>query len=329
MYIGIDLGGTKIAAAAVDIANGSVIARRIIPTESHRGSDAVLARMADLLLDVCRAADLSPNVIDAIGIGVPGPFDQISGTTLFLPNLVGMWRNVPLRSTLQRTLDCPIWLINDARAFVLAEATWGAGRGAATVVGLTLGSGIGGGIAIGGRLHLGIDGTAGEVGHMTIDPHGPLCGCGNRGCLEMFASGPAITTLGMQAVAHSKTTRIHDLIDYNLNRVTPEIILRAAEQDDPIAREILERVGRALGVGVANLVTILSPDRVVLGGSVARLGAWLFDPVRAVVRDRVTAVPIERVQIVPAALGGDAGAIGAAVWAGQKNQEPRAENQTA
>jgi len=124
------------------------------------------------------------------GVGVPGPFDQATAKRIFLPNLAGMWRGVRVRDQLRRVVDLPIWLINDARAFVLAEATCGAGHGASTVVGLTIGTGIGGGIAIGGRLHLGIDGTAGEVGHITIDPHGSPCGCGNRGCLETFAQWP-------------------------------------------------------------------------------------------------------------------------------------------
>jgi glucokinase len=317
MYIGIDLGGTKIAASVVDVTSGEVAGQRVIPTDAYAGPDAVLTRMADLLLTVSHAAGLRPQQIGAVGVGVPGPFDQQTGQTLFLPNLAGMWRGVRVRDALRRAIDCPIWLINDARAFVLAEATLGAGRGAHTVVGLTIGTGIGGGIAIGGRLHLGIDGTAGEVGHMTIDPHGLPCGCGNLGCLETFASGSAITTLGIRAVVHGGTTRIGELVEHDLNRITPETIMRAAEAGDAVAREILGRAGAALGVGVANLVTILSPDRVILGGSVARLGAWLFDPVRAAVHERCRAIPVEQVQIVPASLGGDAGVIGAAVWASQ------------
>ena len=315
MYIGIDLGGTKIAASIVDVISGEVVGRQVIPTDSHEGSDAVLVRMADLLLAVCQAAHLSPPQIGAVGVGVPGPFDQKTGQTLFLPNLPGMWRGVRVRDALRRAIDCPIWLINDARAFVLAEATLGAGRGAHTVVGLTLGTGIGGGIAIGGRLHLGIDGTAGEAGHMTIDPHGQPCGCGNHGCLETFASGPAITTLGIRAVVHGGTTRIAELVENDIRRITPEIIQLAAEAGDAVACDILTRAGAALGVGVANLVTILSPDRVVLGGSVARLGTWLFGPVQEAVKQRCRAIPVERVQIVPAALGDSAGVIGAAVWA--------------
>jgi len=313
--IGVDLGGTKIAAAVVDVSSGAVAARESIPTEAHAGPDAVLARISELILSVSRAAGLAPEQIGAVGVGVPGPFDQATGQTIFLPNLAGMWRGVRVREQLRRTFDWPIWLINDARAFVLAEATFGAGRGASTVVGLTIGTGIGGGIAIGGRLYLGINGTAGEVGHMTIDPHGQPCGCGNRGCLETFASGPSIATLGIRAALTGVPTRIGELVGHDLNKITPEIILQAAEAGDQVARDILARAGAALGVGVANLVTVLSPDCVILGGSVARLGEWLFGPVRAAVRERCRAIPVEQVRIVPAALGGDAGSIGAAIWA--------------
>src|SRR5262249_12204484 len=145
-FVGVDLGGTKIAASVVDVAGGSVLARQVIPTESHAGPDAVLARMGELILAVCRAAGCPAGQLGAVGVGGPGPYDQASGRTLFLPNLAGMWRGVPVRDALRRAVACPIWLINDARAFVLAEAALGAGRGVGTVVGLTIGTGIGGGI---------------------------------------------------------------------------------------------------------------------------------------------------------------------------------------
>jgi glucokinase len=251
-------------------------------------------------------------------VGVPGYINPQQGTTLLVPNLPGPWRGLPAGPLLQEQTGLPTALINDARAFVLAEATQGAGRGAHAVLGLTIGTGIGGGIAIDGRLHLGIDGSAGEAGHQTIDPNGPPCNCGNCGCLEAFASGPAIAALGMKAVAHGATTRIGELVGHDLNRITPETIRQAAEQGDAVAREILARAGGYLGIGVANLVTILSPNRVILGGSVANLGRWLFEPVLHELRRRVHAVPVERVEVVPAALGADAGLVGAAVWAAQQ-----------
>ena len=317
-FLGIDLGGTKIAAGAVDVLTGAVNGCMVVPAEAQHGPEAVLARMARLALEVRTAAGLAREDVCGIGIGMPGVTDLEQGRTLFLPNLPGSWRGVPVAEIVQQATGYPVRLINDARAFTLAEAVYGAGRGAHTVVGMTLGTGIGGGIALDGRLYLGLDGTAGEVGHQTIDPNGPPCGCGSRGCLESFASGPAITAMGVKAVLQGLTTQIGTLVERDLNRITPETIMRAAELGDPVARDILQRAGTCLGVGIANIVTILSPERVVIGGGVARLGDWLLEPARATVRERCRATPAEKVQIVLAALGGDGGIICAALWAAQQ-----------
>ena len=316
--IGIDLGGTKIAAAAVDIAAGIVSGRMVVPTEAHEGPAAVLQRMATIVDAVIVEAGLERRQIAGLGIGVPGVIEPDSGTTLLLPNLATGWRGVPAGAEMRRLTNLDAWLVNDARAFTLAEATLGAGRGARTVVGVTLGTGIGGGIAIDGRLHLGIAMTAGEIGHMTIDPHGPPCGCGNRGCLEAFTSGPAIAANGVYAVMRGYTTLIGDLVGRDVSRITPGTILQAAEQGDQVAQEILERCGTHLGVGLANLVTILSPERIVVGGGAAQLGDWLLGPARREIERRCFVTPLDRVAVVPAVLA-DAGIVGAAVWAGQRS----------
>lgn len=322
MFLGIDLGGTKIAAAALNMRTGGLSGHTLIPTNAHEGPPAVLRRLVQVVEQVCANAGLERGDIGAIGVGVPGVTDIASGRTIFLPNLPTTWRDIPVAATLSEATGYPVALINDARAFILAEATWGAGRGARNVVGLTIGTGIGGGIVVDGRLYLGIDGTAGEIGHQTINIDGPPCGCGNQGCLEAFASGPAITAMGVKAVLQGITTEIGTLVEQDLNRITPETIMRAAERGDTVAREILARAGGYLGTGVANLATILSPDRVIIGGGVARLGHWLLDPVRETLRRRCFAVPIERIMVVPAALGNDAGIVGAAVWASQYVPQP-------
>jgi glucokinase len=321
VYIGVDLGGTKIAAAALDPATGELAGALVVPTEAHEGPQAVIARVARVVGRVREGLGLARGDVAGVGVGVPGYINPATGTTLLLPNLPGAWRGLPAGDMLREQTGMPTALINDARAFVLAEAAQGAGRGAHAVVGLTLGTGIGGGIAIDGRLLLGISGSAGEAGHMTIDPDGPPCNCGSNGCLEQFASGPAISALGVKAVLHGATTCLSEIVAGDLNAITPETIREAAERGDAVAQEILRRSGSYLGVGVANLVTTLSPNRVILGGSVARLGRWLFEPVEAMVRQRVRAVPVDEVAIVPAALGGDAGVIGAAIWAAQQRTE--------
>ncbi|MGB9750861.1 ROK family protein [Roseiflexus castenholzii] len=321
VYLGIDLGGTKIAAAAVDVRTGERLLQLMVPTEAHEGPAAVIERMASLAAQVCAQIATPLDHIPAIGIGVPGLIDLAQGVTILLPNLPSGWRNVPLAANMTSLTGRPTAIINDARAFTLAEATFGAGRDARSVIGITLGTGIGGGIALDGRLYPGIDGTAGEVGHMTIDPYGPRCGCGNRGCLETFASGPSITAMALRVVAQGMTTQIGALVDYDLNKITPGIIARAAEHGDTIAREILQRAGSYLGIGIANLITIFSPERVVIGGGLSRLGDWLLEPARAEVVARCHLTPLDRVQITLAHLGGEAGVIGAALWASQRFAE--------
>jgi len=312
---GVDLGGTNLRGVIFDGERGEVIVHAQIPTRAEEGPSAVIERIIALLRELM---DQSPAPIISVGIGVPGLYDPRTQVTRFLPNLPTAWRGVPLGAEIERAVGRPTFLINDARAFALAEATWGAGRGASTVVGITLGTGIGGGVVIEGHLLFGIDGTAGEVGHQIINPHGPPCGCGSRGCLEAYASGPAIAAAGMKAVRQGRTTRIRDMIGGDLNAITPEVIVRAAEAGDPIAREILEESGFYLGIGVANLITLFSPEVVVIGGGVAKAGEWLLGPIRRVVAERCRVTPIERVRILPAALGGLSGAIGAALWAGQQ-----------
>ncbi len=317
MFAGIDLGGTKIAVAVVDTASGRVLARAQGPTDSQAGPQSVLGRMADLVRVACADGAIPLPSLDGIGLGVPGVFDSRTGHTQFLPNLQGAWRDVPAGPGLAAKLGRPVWLINDARAFVLAEATLGAGRGHATVVGLTLGTGVGGGIALAGRLFLGIDGTAGEFGHMTLAPDGPACTCGNRGCLETYASGKAIQALATQQLASGQPSRLLDLAGGSSDRVTPELVGAAAREGDEVALAVLQRVTTYLGVGVANIVTTVSPDCVVLGGSVANLGELLLEPIRVAVRERCRATPVERIRIVQSLLGADAGALGAAIWAAQ------------
>ncbi len=320
-YIGIDLGGTKIAAVLFDTQTEKIYGQRVVPTEAKEGPDAVLRRIAQVVRDVCIAQSLALTEIVAVGLGVPASIDLDAGCTLMLPNMPGEWYGKPVVSILQNLLDRPVALVNDARAFTLAEATLGAGRGAATVVCFTLGTGIGGGIALNGRLHLGLGASAAEFGHQTILYNGNPDGSGNRGGLEGYGSGPAIAAMGAKAVMQGITTKIGQLADFDLNRITPEVIMRAAELGDAIAIDILDQAGQIIGAGIANVVTILAPDRVIIGGGVANMGDWIMQPILRAIRERCHTVPIDRMQVVYASLGGDAGAIGAALWASQQNEQ--------
>jgi glucokinase len=233
--------------------------------------------------------------ISSVGIGVPGLFDPAAGVIELFPNLPGPWKGHPLRDPIGDALGVPATLINDARAFTLAEATIGAGKGSRTIACLTLGTGIGGGVMIEGKLHLGAFGTAGEIGHQIVEPDGPPCGCGNRGCIEALARSDVLTRMA--------------------GRDTVEEVYRAAADGDERSRNAIETAARYLGIGIANIIAVLGPERIVIGGGIAHAGEAALAPIRKAVWERVTLVPHGAVPIVAARLGSTAGAIGAALAA--------------
>ncbi len=294
-HLGLDLGATNLKWAMVAHADGTwtTVASGQVPTRVAEEPDAVPAAVVAQLAEVAAIAIAEWGPVTSIGIGVPGLYDPASGRTRFLVNVPGPWAGHPVAGPVADALGVPVFLINDARAFGLAELRLGAGRGASSMVGLTLGTGVGGVFAIDGRVHQGHDGTAGEIGHQTIDPDGPWCGCGNRGCLEAYARA--------------------DRIAAACGTATAEEAVRAAREGDARARAGLAAVGRYLGIGIANMITVISPDRVVLGGGVAAAGEFLFAPIRAEIARRVRTTSIDDVTLVAAELGTLAGAIGAAV----------------
>jgi glucokinase len=313
-YIGCDLGGTNLRAAIVDVENASVLYQMSIPTLAREGHDAVMRRMGDLFLQVIEKAGLKKEEIGGVGIGVPGVLDLEKGETLFLPNLPGTWPHIPLRDTITKLTGLPTSILNDVRSITFGEWSFGAGRGANTVAVFAIGTGVGGGLVINGQLHLGIGGTGGEIGHTTIDFNGPRCGCGNYGCLEAYASAPAIAAMGMKAVAQGLTTRISELCEYDLNRITPELIAKAALDGDEIAKDIYERAGFYIGIAAANMCVALGPRWIIIAGGVSRAGELLLNPIRRTVRERVTVMPVDQVEVVQSQLGDNAGVIGVACW---------------
>lgn len=314
-YIGCDLGGTNLRAAIVDVETGEVLCQKSLPTLAREGHEAVMQRMADLFLQVIQAAGMQKEAIGGIGIGAPGVLDLEKGETLFLPNLPGTWPHVPVRDTITQLTGLPTALLNDVRAITNGEWRFGAGRGVDTVAVFAIGTGIGGGLVVNGQLHLGIGGTGGELGHTMIDFNGPRCGCGNPGCLEAYASGPAIAALGMKAVAQGLTTKIAELCEYDLNRITPALIATAALAGDEIAKEIYEKAGFYIGIAAANVCASIGPRRIIIAGGVAQAGELLLDPIRRTLRERVRIMPVEQVEVVPSQLGDNAGVIGVACWA--------------
>ena len=317
-YIGCDLGGTNLRAAIVDVNNSAVLHQMKIPTLAREGHDAVMQRMADLIVETIRSANLKKEDIGGVGIGVPGVLDLEKGETLFLPNLPGTWPHVPLQATMSRLTGLQTVLLNDVRSITHGEWRFGAGRGVDTLAVFAIGTGIGGGLVVNGQLHLGIGGTGGELGHTVIDFNGPRCGCGNYGCLEAYASGPAIAAVGMKAVAQGLTTRLGEMCQYDLNRITPELIAQAAREGDEIAKDIFERAGFYLGIAAGNICSAIGPRRIIITGGVSQAGELLLGPMRRTLRERVTVMPIDQVEIVRSQLGNNAGVIGVACWAADR-----------
>ena len=317
-YIGIDLGGTNLRAAITDTETGQVFHQRTFPTLATEGQEAVIQRIVQLIRELTQAGGNSNGAIKGVGVGVPGTPDIDRGVIQFLPNLPGKWLNVPLQAIIEEQVQLPVALINDVRAITLGEWTFGAGRGVETAVCLAIGTGIGGGVIVNGEFHLGIGGTAGEFGHHVVEVDGLPCGCGGKGCLELYASGPAIAAMGVKEVMHGHTTRIGELADHDLNRIDAEMIFQAAREGDPLANGILQRVGMYLGIAVGNILGTISPQRVIFGGGVSRAGDLLLRPIMQTVNERVHVIPVEKVEFVLAELGSRGGLVGAALWAKRK-----------
>ena len=323
-FVGCDLGGTKVNAAIVDTDTGLTLGSVLEASLSREGPDAIVAQVTRLVKAAILASGIPPAQIRGMGVGVPAVLDPDKGAVEVIPNFAGAWIGYPLRDRLQSNSELPVHLLNDARCMTYGEWKFGAGRGVENLACLTLGTGVGGGLVLDGRLHLGAGARAGELGHQILEPHGLPCGCGSRGCLETLASGPAIAAMGMRAIRQGMASRLGELVNQDLNRVTAEVIARAAQEGDALALGLFAQAGFYLGIAIANVAASLAVSRVVVGGGVALAGEILFAPMRATFRERARTLPAEKIAIVPAGLGVMAGLIGAAGWAREKTQEGKA-----
>ena len=301
LYVGADLGGTKISAVLAN-ERGQVLRRDYRSTDAGSGPQAVVAR----LVEAIRAA-MGADPIVAVGIGSAGLCTR-DGVISTSPNLPG-WKDVPLRDLVQRELGIATYLGNDANVAALGEHYFGAGRGVRNLVYVTVSTGIGGGVIVDGRLMTGASGTAGEIGHMVIDPDGPQCPCGQRGCWEALASGTAIARAA--AARLSAGADSPDLSGDSALTPTAVGVAAAARAGDSLAQDVLRQASYYLGVGLVNLVHIFNPELIILGGGVSQIGESLIGPARAYVAEHAFAVPAKAVRIVTAALGQDSGPLGA------------------
>jgi glucokinase-like ROK family protein len=251
-----------------------------------------------------------PDRLAGVGLAVPGLVDMARGVVVESVNWG--WKDLPLRSQLAEKLSLPVYVEEDDNALAIGESFFGAGRGMPNVVCVKVGRGLGAGIIIGGALFRGPDNSAGEINHILVDPEGPVCHCGNYGCLGKLVSAAAITGRAVKELKQGAASSILALVHGDLEQVTIALIAEAANAGDPFARQVMEQTGRYLGIGIATLVNLLNPDLVIIGGGILLAGAPLLEPLRRVVKLRTPAAAGQRVQIVPAQLGVEAPAIGAA-----------------
>ena len=311
LAIGVDAGGTRIQGLVVDVGRGKVLDRRMVETPADDAEETTRAIVA-----VARELNEAGGGVRVLGVGAAGMVDR-KGALRYAPNLA--WRDLPLAERLLGAVGLPTLVDNDANVAAWGEFRFGAGRDSGDMLLVTVGTGIGGGIVSGGKLFRGAHGFAAEIGHIIVEPGGPLCGCGNLGCWEQVASGRAVGRLGRQAAAEHPESLIGQLAGGDPDKVTGLEVTRAAERGDAVAVRILAEVGGRLGEGIAGLVNVLDPQMVVVGGGVIEAGELLLGPARRAFLESVEA-PDHRpeVPIVAAALANDAGAVGAADLAWQE-----------
>lgn len=316
-YLGIDVGGTDIKLGIVD-ETGKIHQQDKHPTEADRGPDHVLGKIAGHAQDLIKATQ----PVKAVGMACPGPLNGKEGIVYETPNLAG-WHNVPARDILQKHLDLPVVLINDANAAAYGEWWVGAGREVDTMILFTLGTGVGGGIVIDDELYLGPDETAGELGHMIINFDGPECPCGNRGCIEAYAGAKAIRRELKKAIAEGVKTKI-EIPEGDEDDFGTLVVYEAAKEGDELAIRLFRDVGRYLGIAAATMINSLNPEMIAYGGALSNAEEFIFDELRKTALANSFQTPGERVKIVKATLGNDAGIIGAAAQAMKKVKAAKA-----
>lgn len=302
--IGIDLGGTKISCALANL-EGKVESLFVIPTEAELGEKRVLDNIINVIEKVMVEGRSTLDEVKAIGIGSPGVLDLDEGVIITSPNLP--FENFELIKNLKKKFeDVDIYLDNDANIATIGEYVLGAGKGKDNIVYVTVSTGVGGGAILNGQVYRGINSNALEIGHMTLDPNGPICGCGNFGCLEAISSGTAIAKRAREAVLSKVETSLK-----NYETITSYEVFKEAANGDAVANEIVDKAMTYLGIGIGNIMVAFNPSMVIIGGGVTNVGDVLFNKVREIVKRRTFKTIHEECEIVRAKLGGDAGVLGA------------------
>lgn len=310
--IGIDVGGTNVKIALVDD-NGKIIYSNSVPTYAKMGYEYTVNNIKQAIKDLMKETNTTPSDIEGIGFDFPGQVDCKTGVVKLAPNIPG-WVNVPIAQMIEDEFHIPTRIDNDVRCAALGELKFGAGRGCENFICITVGTGIGSGIVINGKVVRGATNAAGELGHIKLQMNGgPICGCGDTGCLEAFASGPAIVAMAQEYIKGGKSTKFREMAAVEGGEITPYMVAKAAEEGDPVAKRIFEIVGEYIGIGLTSVINLLNPERVIIGGGVAESGELLLGPIRKTIKERAMVVAGNAVEILPAQLGNSAGVIGASM----------------
>lgn len=308
--IGIDVGGTNVKIALVD-EKGKIKYSNSVPTRAEMGYEYTVNNIKQAIYDLLKETKLEPKNIEGIGFGFPGQVDYKSGIVRLAPNIPG-WVDVPIAKLIEDEFHIPTRVDNDVRCAALGELNFGAGKGCENLICITVGTGIGSGLIVNGKLVRGASNAAGEIGHIKLQmTDGPICGCGDTGCLEAFASGPSIVAMAEDYIRGGKSTKFREMA--NSNPITPYIVCEAAKAGDPVAKRIFTIMGEYIGIGMASVVNLLNPEKIIVGGGVADAGEILMTPLKETLKKRAMKIAGEAVEVVPAQLGNTAGVIGASL----------------
>ena len=316
LILGVDLGGSKTLAAVVG-PQGRMVSSHESVTPATKDREAVIQCIVDSARSALEQARVGISEISVIGIGAAGMSNPAAGILFSSPHLPGL-REVLLGDIVQERLGRKTFIINDADAAALGELHYGAARDVRNFIYITISTGIGGGIVIDGKIYTGAIGIAGEVGHMTIDDRGPICDCGNRGCWETLASGTALMREAKLRISRGVKTSILECAEGNIENVTAQVIHRAAERGDKVAKELIAQTGYYVGVGLASLINIFNPELIVIGGGLSNIGDMLLEPAFKTAEKRAYKEAFHAVRFASAELGGNSGVIGAATFAFQE-----------
>ena len=311
--VGVDLGGTNVRAAVVN-GEGKILGEARTDSKAMEGAEVTLSQIITAIHNAIADAGISHSQISACGMGIPGTVKNAEGLVLWSPNFKD-WNGIQVRDPIQKAFGVPVSMGNDANVAALGEYAFGAGRGSKCMIMLTLGTGIGSGLIIEGRSWNGVSEVAPEMGHHIILADGPRCSCGRYGCVESLCRRDAITDRAARKAHQGRYTSLIEKSGHDLRYITPAMIAEAASEGDEVSLETLEETGYYLGIAVANIINIFNPDKVIIGGGIAQAGELLFGPIRRTVEVNALYEALQVCQIVPAALGDDAGVLGGAALA--------------